>query len=70
MKEKDINKLIDDKLSPIIETIAKTNLQLQTLREDFNKFKEDGASTGVYLDGCPDYAVDYIKKDDKNERGE
>lgn len=70
MNEKDIMELIDNKLNPIILQIAEINLNLQSLREEFNAFKKSEQITGVYLDGCPEYAQKYIENDDNTERGE
>lgn len=45
-------------------------LEIEELKEEIRKIKESENNTGVYLDGCPDYAREYISKSIKKKEGE
>ena len=63
--------MTDNNLNTIIlelkTKIAEIKAELQNVKEDIEKLKSEDKFTGVYLDGVPDYAVEYIKYEKKKE---
>ena len=46
-----------------MESKLKTlTLQVQTLEDKVKNLEEGSLGTGIYLDGCPEYARDYINR--------
>lgn len=43
--------------------ISALKLELKELREEFENYKRESSGTGVYLDGCPEYAKEYIQRE-------
>lgn len=42
-------------------------LEVQTLENRIKDLEEGSMGTGVYFEGCPDYAKDYILKESEGE---
>ena len=58
---------MDDKIKEFLEAkLPAMVLQIQQLEEKVRMLEEGSIGTGIYLDGCPEYARDFINmKGDK-----
>lgn len=65
--EKEI-KILNDKMSKMLEDISFFKIKIEELEKEIKMLKDDKVETGVYLDGCPDYAIAYINGKDKNKK--
>lgn len=65
-KEFEITKEDYQKLLLEINTLS---LKVRELEEELIKLRDGELGTGVYLEGCPDYAKDYIIATNKKEGG-
>lgn len=59
--EKDLA-LIMQRLGDLESKIKTQTLQVQQLEDRIKSLEEGSMGTGIYLDGCPEYARDYINK--------
>lgn len=64
--EKEIKKLME-KIDELEKFKAEYVLKFQELEKEVNELKEGSLGTGVYLEGCPDFAVDYINENKKKD---
>ena len=54
--------LILHRLEDMESKIKTLTLQVQMLDNKVKELEEGSLGTGIYLDGCPEYARDYINK--------
>lgn len=66
--EKEIKELME-KIDELEKFKAEYVLKFQELEKEVKDLREGSLGTGVYFDGCPDFAVDYIKEN-KTKDGE
>lgn len=53
---------MDKEVKELKKELKELILKVQLLEDDLNKLKKGELGTGVYLEGCPEYAQDYIVK--------
>ena len=56
--------------SKLLEEIATLKALVQALEERIKAIEEGSIGTGVYLDGCPEYAQEYIISNVNKKDGE
>lgn len=59
--EKDLA-LMMQRLGDLESKLKTQTLQVQQLEDRIKSLEEGSMGTGIYLDGCPEYARDYINK--------
>lgn len=59
---------IEDSIIKVLAEIAELKLKNTDLEKRVKELEEGSMTTGVYLEGCPDYAKDYIIE--KKKEGE
>lgn len=59
-----------EKLNELLEKVATLTATINILEQRVEKLETGEKDTGVYLDGCPDYARDYINDSLKDKEGE
>lgn len=65
----DIMQVIDE-IAKLKEKIATLVLEKQALEARVKDLEDGSSASGVYLDGCPDYAREYISTSNKEKDGE
>lgn len=66
MDEKQI-KVLMEKIDELEKFKAEYVLKFQKLEQEVKDLREGSLGTGVYLEGCPDFAVDYINENKKKD---
>lgn len=56
---------MEEKIKELEAKIAELNLKVISLEERVKDLEDGSISTGVYLEGVPDYAKEYIQKSNK-----
>ena len=56
--------------SKLLEEIATLKALVQALEERIKAIEEGSIGTGVYLDGCPEYAQEYIVNNGNKKDGD
>lgn len=51
---------LEEMLLKALNDISTLKAKVNELNLEFENFKKESSGTGVYLDGCPDYAKEYI----------
>lgn len=64
--EKEIKELME-KIDELEKFKAEYVLRVQELEKEVKELREGSLGTGVYLEGCPDFAVDYINENKKKD---
>lgn len=59
------NKKIEDTIMKLVEDISELKLKNTDLETRIKALEDGSIGTGVYLDGCPDYAKDFIVNNEK-----
>lgn len=54
---------MEEKIKELETKLVELNLTIQSLQDRVQKLEDSEVSTGVYLDGVPEYAKDYINKE-------
>lgn len=57
----------NEQIQEIVAKISELQANVQQLIQRVETLENGSTGTGVYLDGCPEYATDYIKKSFKKE---
>lgn len=60
----------NDKLKELLEKVSTLTATVNQLQQRVEKLETGEKDTGVYLDGCPDYARDYINESLRDKEGE
>ena len=60
----------EKKYIQVLEDLTKMKADINDLKERVKNLEEGSVGTGVYLDGCPDYAVDFITSKTSKKEGE
>lgn len=61
---------MSEDIKKLQEEIDKLKLLCDSLSERVRNIEEGSIGTGVYLDGCPEYATEFIKDSIKKKEGE
>lgn len=61
---------MEEKVIKLEQEVSSLKATIVELEKKLDEYINGDGFTGVYLDGCPDYAKDYIKKDSKDKEGE
>lgn len=56
-----------EKIDELEKFKAEYVLKFQKLEKTVDDLREGSLGTGVYLEGCPDFAVDYINENKKKD---
>ena len=56
-----------EKIDELEKFKAEYVLRVQELEKEVKELREGSLGTGVYLEGCPDFAVDYINENKKKD---
>ena len=64
--EREIKELME-KIDELEKFKAEYVLRVQELEKEVKELREGSLGTGVYLEGCPDFAVDYINENKKKD---
>lgn len=56
---------MEQTIMKLLEDVSKLKLENADLTKRIKELEEGSIGTGVYLDGCPDYAKDFISNKDK-----
>lgn len=62
-----MNKEMEKIVKDLELKIAELTVKVQTLTLEVEQLKRGEHYTGVYMEGAPDYVVDYIRKEEKKE---
>lgn len=62
-------KVLMEKIDDLEKFKAEYVLKFQELEKQVKDLRDGSLGTGVYFEGCPDFAVDYIKEN-KTKDGE
>lgn len=54
---------MEEKVKELVEKVDKLTLQISELEKRVHDLETGSIGTGVYLDGTPEYARDYINKE-------
>lgn len=57
----------NEQIQELISKISELQANVQQLIQRVEVLENGSTGTGVYLDGCPEYAMDYIKNSIKKE---
>lgn len=57
----------NEQIQELISKISELQANVQKLIQRVEALENGSIGTGVYLDGCPEYAMDYIKNSIKKE---
>lgn len=56
---------MEEKVKELVEKVDKLTLQISELEKRVHDLETGSIGTGVYLDGTPEYARDYINNNNK-----
>lgn len=59
------NKELEKKIAKLLEEVAALRLENVELEKRIKNLEEGSIGTGVYLDGVPEFAQEYISKPSK-----
>lgn len=59
---------MENQIAKILDDLSSLKAQVNDILERVKNLEEGTQSTGVFLDGCPDYAKDYIINNTKDKK--
>lgn len=59
---------MENQIAKILDDLASLKAQVNDILKRVKDLEEGTQSTGVFLDGCPDYAKDYIINNIKDKK--
>lgn len=60
----------NDEMIKILNDISTLKAEIMDIKKRLEILENGESGSGVYLEGCPDYAVEYIKAETKKREGE
>lgn len=59
---------MENQIAKILDDLSSLKAQVNDILKRVKDLEEGAQSTGVFLDGCPDYAKDYIINGTKDKK--
>lgn len=56
-------------ISDILKELGEIKIKMIDIEKRLSELENSSKSTGVYLDGCPEYVSEYIKNSSKGKEG-
>lgn len=57
-------------IADILKELGEIKMKMTDIDKRLTDLENSSKSTGVYLDGCPEYVSEYIKNNSKDKEGE
>ena len=57
-------------IADILKELGEIKMKMTDIDKRLTDLENSSKSTGVYLDGCPEYVSEYIKNKSKDKEGE
>ena len=57
-------------IADILKELGEIKMKMTDIDKRLTDLENSSKSTGVYLDGCPEYVSEYIKNNSKDNEGE
>ena len=57
-------------IADILKELGEIKMKMTDVEKRLTDLENSSKSTGVYLDGCPEYVSEYIKNNSKDKEGE
>lgn len=56
-------------ISDVLKELGEIKMKMTDIEKRLSELENSSKTTGVYLDGCPEYVSEYIKKSSKDKEG-
>lgn len=56
-------------IADVLKELGEIKMKMADIEKRLTDLENSSKSTGVYLDGCPEYVSEYIKNNSKDKEG-
>lgn len=56
-------------IAEVLKELSEIKMRFTDIEKRLSELENSSKTTGVYLDGCPEYVSEYIKKSSKDKEG-
>lgn len=56
-------------IAEVLKELSEIKMRFTDIEKRLSELENSSKSTGVYLDGCPEYVSEYIKNNSKDKEG-